>query len=53
MDQKINRREYSDEAFAPVPTGSTLFWRKNFIWQAYRFVVLNLKILKIVVGGHS
>jgi hypothetical protein len=27
--------------------------RGNIIWQAFRFVVLNLKIMRIIVGGHS
>jgi hypothetical protein len=31
----------------------TLFWRRNLIWQAWRFVVLNLKMMRIVVLGHD
>jgi len=53
MPHKINRRHRSDEAFAPTPTKSTLFWRGFIPWQAWRWLVLNIKILKIVVGGHS
>jgi hypothetical protein len=48
-----NRVTYSDESYAPMPTKSTLFWRRFIPWQAWRFIVLNIKILKIVVGGHS
>jgi len=46
-------RGYYDESYPPVPTAHTRFWRKNILWQAYRFVVLNLKIMRIIVGGHS
>ena len=44
---------YSLESYPPMPTKWTLFWRRCIIYQAIRFVVLNLKILRIVVGGHS
>ncbi|HPE58315.1 MAG TPA: hypothetical protein P5514_02585 [Bacteroidales bacterium] len=47
------RRGYTQESYAPMPTNATVFWRKFIPWQAWRFVVLNIKILKIVVGGHS
>lgn len=48
-----NRRSYTQESYAPMPTKATIFWRRNIFWQAWRFMVLNIKILKIVVGGHS
>jgi len=46
-------RGYYDESYPPIPTKNTKFWRKNLIWQLFRFLVLNLKIMRIVVGGHS
>lgn len=46
-------RGYYDESYPPIPTKNTTFWRRNIIWQALRFVVLNLKIMRIIVGGHS
>lgn len=46
-------RGYYDESYPPLPTRNTLFWRRNVIWQFLRFVVLNLKIMRIIVGGHS
>lgn len=46
-------RAYHDEAYPPLPTKTTLFWRKCVLWQIMRFFVLNLKIMRIVVGGHS
>ncbi len=44
---------YYDEAYPPLPTRWTRFIRKNVIWQFFRFIVLNLKIMRIIVGGHS
>lgn len=52
----INRNSveaYKDESYPPVPTKTTRFWRKFFPWQVIRFFVLNLKIMRIVIGGHS
>ncbi|MCX6303921.1 MAG: hypothetical protein NT040_03045 [Bacteroidetes bacterium] len=42
-----------DITLPPSPTGSTRFWRKFFPWQVVRFFVLNLKIMRIIIGGHS
>ncbi len=44
---------YSDLSFATEPTRWTKFLRTLFILQIVRFFVLNLKIMRIVVGGHS
>ncbi|MGE5354864.1 MAG: hypothetical protein ACM3PT_01375 [Deltaproteobacteria bacterium] len=52
----INRnlaRGYSEFSQAPVPTKFTKTLRKNWIYQAYRWLVLNIKILRIVAFGHS
>ncbi len=46
-------KAYYDEAYPPVPSKTTLYWRKNLPWQLIRFVILNIKIMRIVVGGHS
>ncbi len=46
-------RAYYDESYPPLPTKATLFWRRNILWQTWRFMVLNLKIMRIIVGGHS
>lgn len=44
---------YSEMSFATEPTKSTQFWRKSIILQLIKFFTLNLKIMRIVVGGHS
>ncbi len=44
---------YFDEAYPPLPTKFTRFKRRCVLLQIIRFIVLNLKIMRIVVGGHS
>lgn len=44
---------YSEQSFATVPTGWTKFKRTSILYQIVRFFVINIKILRIVVGGHS
>lgn len=46
-------RGYKDEFYPPVPNKFTLFMRRFIPWQIYRFIVLNIKIMRIVIGGHS
>lgn len=53
MDTQKRFSNYSDESYPPIPTRSTRFWRTFVPYQLVRFVVLNLKIMRIVVGGHS
>ncbi len=50
---KVKTVPYSKLSYATEPTGWTRFWRTFFIFQLFRFFVLNLKIMRIVVGGHS
>jgi len=49
---KVNSA-YKDEFYPPVPTKATKFWRTFIIYQLYRFFKLNIKIMLIVVKGHS
>ena len=44
---------YSNMSYGTEPTRATKFWRQCFIKQIIRFFVLNLRIMRIVVGGHS
>ncbi|MEN9445021.1 MAG: hypothetical protein RIS47_1912 [Bacteroidota bacterium] len=53
MTEHNQVRGYRDEHYPPMPTRSTLFWRTCFLWQVVRFFVLNLRIMRIIVGGHS
>jgi hypothetical protein len=44
---------YSDQSYGTEPMGLVKFMRTCVLWQLWRFFVLNLKIMKIIVGGHS
>jgi hypothetical protein len=39
--------------YATKPTRITLFLRTFLPWQAWRFVVINLKMLDIIRRGHK
>jgi hypothetical protein len=45
--------QYSDFSYATVPTKWTLFWRHSLIYQSILFFIIALKVMRIVVGGHS
>ncbi len=53
MEDKKEIRNYKDEYYPPVPTKMTKFWRNCFIYQVYKFFLLNYKIMRMVVKGHS
>ena len=44
---------YSNRSFATEPTKMVKFVRSCFIIQIFNFFRLNLKVMKIVVKGHS
>ncbi|WP_169792340.1 MULTISPECIES: hypothetical protein [Lutibacter] len=44
---------YSNISYGTEPTKMVRFMRRFFIFQVYNFFRLNLKVMKIVVGGHS
>ncbi len=37
---------------APLPTEKTLRMRRNVPYQAYRFAVFNVRIVRMVIKGH-
>jgi hypothetical protein len=41
----------ADIAKAPLPTASTLHRRQNLLFQAWRFVALNLRFLTMITKG--
>ena len=54
MDSRVKRRKimkeiapYSDSYFPPHPTEFTVKSRQNLLYQFYRFLVINLKMLKM------
>lgn len=42
-----------DLSKARVPGVAEVRMRKNLLWQAYRFLVLNLKMVKMITKGHT
>lgn len=46
-------RGYYEESYPPLPTKVTRFWRQCILKQIVMFFVLNLRIMMIIVGGHS
>lgn len=44
---------YKDESYPPVPTAFTRYMRRNYLYQLWMFMVLNIKIMRIVIGGHN
>ncbi|MDX2043026.1 MAG: hypothetical protein SF097_17540 [Acidobacteriota bacterium] len=42
------RKPYEQTYYPPVPTGLTKFFRTNLLWQFFRFLVLNVKMLRMV-----
>jgi len=40
-------------AHAPLPTSKTLRARKNLLIQFWRFVAINLKMIKMIRKGHK
>jgi hypothetical protein len=44
---------YYEESYPPLPMKATKFWRRSLVKQVIRFFILNLRIMRIIVGGHS
>ncbi len=43
-----DRTPYGQNFYPPVPTQFTKTMRTNIFWQLYRFVVINIKMLRMV-----
>jgi hypothetical protein len=58
--EPATRREYvpatrehlRPEFYATKPTAMTRFWRVFLPYQMWRFVVINLKMIRIISKGH-
>lgn len=42
------RRPFEQNFYPPVPTKLTKHMRTNLLWQFFRFLVLNAKMLRMV-----
>lgn len=43
-----NRTPYSQNYYPPVPTGVTKQFRTNLLYQFFRFLIINIKMLRMV-----
>ena len=43
-----SRTPFEQTYYPPVPTAFTKKMRTNLLWQLFRFVVINVKILRMV-----
>ncbi len=52
MGNITNREPYQQAYYPPAPTGFTRFMRTCLIWQFYRFLAINAKILRLSLKSH-
>lgn len=52
-EKVINKEPYQQAYYPPRPTGFTRFMRTFFFWQAVRFFIINLKIVKLMAKSHN
>jgi len=46
------RKPYQQAYYPPIPTRATRFWRTNVLYQMWRFVVINLKMMRVITRSH-
>ncbi len=44
----VKRNSYGQNYYPPVPTKLTAWSRVSFLWQLWRFAILNIKMLRMV-----
>jgi len=47
-----NKEPYQQAYYPPTPTGWTRYMRTSLPWQAFRFLVINFKMLKLMSKSH-
>ncbi|HJW24594.1 MAG TPA: hypothetical protein VJ576_06825 [Rhodocyclaceae bacterium] len=52
MMKIANKEPYQQAYYPPAPTTFTRLMRTSFLWQAVRFLVINLKMLKLMRNSH-
>ncbi|WP_165873541.1 hypothetical protein [Parasulfuritortus cantonensis] len=53
MTKTVNKEPYQQAYYAPTPTGFTRYMRTSFLWQVYRFIAINVKMLKLMARSHN
>ncbi|MBT4791675.1 MAG: hypothetical protein HON90_08905 [Halobacteriovoraceae bacterium] len=46
-------RPYEKAEFAPKPTWIVRFLRQNVLFQFYRFIMINIKMIKLIFKSHK
>ncbi len=44
----MNKEPYQQAYYPPMPTGFTRYMRTSLIWQLVRFMVINIKMLRLM-----
>jgi hypothetical protein len=52
MGNITNKEPYQQAYYPPAPTGFTRFMRTCILWQLYRFVAINYKMIKLLAKSH-
>lgn len=47
-----NKEPYQQAYYPPTPTGLTRYMRTSLIWQTIRFLVITLKMLRLMAKSH-
>lgn len=48
MKKNIYRKPFEQNYYPPIPTKFVLFLRTCLIYQLFRFIIINIKILRMV-----
>lgn len=51
-NKPLNREPYQQAYYPPTPTGFTRYMRTSLLWQAVRFAVINVKMLRLMAKSH-
>lgn len=52
MSKAVNKEPYQQAYYPPTPTRFTRFMRTCVLWQVWRFIVINVKMLKLMANSH-
>jgi hypothetical protein len=52
MSNAINKEPYQQAYYPPAPNAFTRHMRNNIVWQIFRFIVINMKMLKLMRKSH-
>ena len=53
MNRTPNKDPYEQAYYPPRPTLLTRYMRASLPWQLVRFIVINVKILKLMAKSHA